>query len=144
MPSAGATRISLLEATMAVEGRFNSSCRRGTREDTARIPACPWEGSTAPVGGTGCSVGSLRGKLVGSGAAPGLGCRLKVSPGRAFQHLDGKTGIPSRTLLGSPESTSVGILTSSWLEEHLLRNDVVFSFQTDIGFISFTSWILSR
>lgn len=113
MPSAGAIQTSLPEATIAVEGRFNSSCQTGIKEDTARIPASPEKEAQSLLFAPAAVVGDQTGKLVGSGTTPVLGCRLKVSPGRAFQHLDGKTGIPHQTptstcLLGSPKFTSLG------------------------------------
>lgn len=56
MPSAGATRSSLLQATIAVKGRSNSSSRRSVRRETpsASLPA-PQEGSTTLFCGESCN-----------------------------------------------------------------------------------------
>lgn len=94
MPSAGATRSSLLQATVAEKGRFNSSSQRSVGKETACVPACTlrrkptlvlqrelqqWAAAKPPL-----SVKAQgQGRLVGSGTPPIFSCRLKVSPCRA-------------------------------------------------------------
>lgn len=160
MPSAGAARFSLLQATIAVKGRFNSSSQRGVGKEALppSLPA-PREGSTTLFCGESCNGGwqqnclsawvQGQGRLVGSDTPPILGCRLKVSPCRAgvfpppakvcltvFRQKDWSCLLPELTsspicLLGSPKYTGL------W-DSHLVLTWGPFSKTDDTVFLSQT------
>lgn len=160
MPSAGATWSSLLQATIAGKGRFNSSSWRGVRKETlpASLPA-PREGSTTLFCGDSCNIGwqqncfsqlvSRAGRLVGSGTPLILGCRLKISPCRAggfpppakvcltvFRQKDWICLLPQLTSspicpLGSPKCTGL------W-DSYLVLTRGPFSKTGDMVFLSRT------
>lgn len=158
MPSAGATRSSLLQATIAVKGRFNSSSQRGVRKETllVSLPVLR-EWSTTLLCGESCNGGWQQNCL----SQPGSRSRgdwlaqapllfqavdwrsLLVELGAShlqqkcvWQYLDRKTGAVCSHSWLLPQYASwillniqvCGTLTKFWLEDHFLREMIQCSY----------------